>query len=100
PQNAAFYFLNFVSWARALGRKYLYFEFFDEAWKAQQEGPQGSKFGIADEDGILKPDMIKVFQGQTIPDNWTPALAPDTTPPNTPTGLVASGTTSTGTTFS
>lgn len=35
PENAASYFLNFVSWARAENVRYFYFEAFDETWKAR-----------------------------------------------------------------
>ena len=31
--NTAFYFKNFVAWARRENRKYFYFEAFDEIWK-------------------------------------------------------------------
>lgn len=37
--------------------KYLYFEAFDEPWKAGYEGPQGAYWGIWDEDGGLKYDL-------------------------------------------
>ncbi len=71
PENASFYFLNFVSWARANNIKYFYFEAFDEEWKANYEGPQGKCWGIWDKDGNLKNGMQDVFDGLTIPDNWT-----------------------------
>jgi exo-beta-1,3-glucanase (GH17 family) len=62
PANAAFYFRNFVSWARAGGVGYFYFEAFDEAWKANYgEGPQGAHWGVCDKDGNLKPGMQDVF---------------------------------------
>lgn len=70
-QNASFYFLNFVSWARANNVQYFYFESFDESWKAKYEGPQGAHWGIWDKDGKLKPGMQDVFDGKTIPDNWS-----------------------------
>jgi exo-beta-1,3-glucanase (GH17 family) len=71
PENASFHFLNFVSWARAEGVDYFYFEAFDESWKAAPEGPQGAHWGVWDKDGNLKPGMQAVFDGQTIPDNWS-----------------------------
>lgn len=74
PENAAFYFLNFVSWARAEGVSYFYFEAFDETWKADYEGPQGAHWGVWDKDGNLKPGMQDVFYGMTIPDNWSGAV--------------------------
>ncbi|OGY25961.1 MAG: hypothetical protein A2Z24_02480 [Candidatus Woykebacteria bacterium RBG_16_44_10] len=71
PENAAFFFLNFVSWARAEGVDYFYFEAFDETWKAAYEGPQGAHWGVWDKNGNLKPGMSRVFDGETIPDNWS-----------------------------
>lgn len=71
PENASLYFLNFVSWARAANVEYLYFEAFDEPWKAAYEGPQGACWGVWDKDGYLKPDMQPVFAGRTMPDNWS-----------------------------
>ena len=61
PENAAFYFRDFVSWARAGGVGYFYFEAFDETWKATYEGPQGAHWGVWDKDGNLKPGMQDVF---------------------------------------
>jgi exo-beta-1,3-glucanase (GH17 family) len=71
PENAAFFFKNFISWARAEGVDYFYFEAFDEPWKAAYEGPQGAFWGIWDKDGNLKPGMEAVFDGETMDDNWT-----------------------------
>ena len=76
PQNAAFYFLDFVSWARANTRKYFYFEAFDEAWKAAYEGPQGAFWGVWDQDGDMKVGMSDVFDGKTVSDNWTCGVMP------------------------
>jgi exo-beta-1,3-glucanase (GH17 family) len=70
PENASFYFLNFISWARANQVSYFYFSAFDESWKAINEGPQGACWGIWDKDGNLKPGMQRVFDGDTIPNNW------------------------------
>jgi exo-beta-1,3-glucanase (GH17 family) len=70
-ENASFYFLNFVSWARANNVNYFYFEVFDEPWKAQYEGPQGAHWGIFDQFKNLKPGMQQVFNGQTVTRNWT-----------------------------
>lgn len=69
--NAASYFVNFISWARAMGVPYFYFEGFDEAWKAQHEGPQGAAWGLWDQFAVLKPGMQQVFEGKTVPDNWS-----------------------------
>ena len=69
--NACFYFKNFISWAKAEGVKYSYFEAYDESWKAAYEGPQGAYWGVWDKEGVLKPCMQDVFEGQTIPDNWS-----------------------------
>jgi GPH family glycoside/pentoside/hexuronide:cation symporter len=71
PENASFYFLNFVSWARAEGIRYFYFSALDEPWKAGPEGPQGACWGVWTKDGVMKPGMARVFDGETIPDNWS-----------------------------
>lgn len=71
PENAAFYFLNFVSWAKSENIQYFYFEAFDEPWKANYEGPQGAHWGVWDKNGNLKPGMERVFRGETIPNNWS-----------------------------
>ena len=70
-ENACFYNLNFVSWARAENVKYFIFEAFDESWKANYEGPQGAHWGLWDKDGILKSCMQDIFDDLTVPDNWT-----------------------------
>jgi hypothetical protein len=71
PENAAFFFKDFVSWARTEGIKYFYFEATDEPWKAAYEGPQGAHWGVFDGDGNLKPGMQAVFAGETMDDNWS-----------------------------
>ncbi len=76
PENASFYFLNFVSWARANNVNYFYFEAFDEDWKAKYEGPQGAHWGIWDASGNLKPGMAPVFAGVVMADNWSSGLIP------------------------
>jgi len=74
--NASFYFLNFSSWARANNVAYFYFTSLSETWKANYEGPQGAHWGVWDKDGVLKPGMQAVFDGQTMADNWTNAGVP------------------------
>lgn len=76
PENAALYFLNFVSWARFVGADYYYFEAFDEPWKALYEGPQGKRWGIFDEKWELKPGMERVFNNEEMPNNWESADVP------------------------
>lgn len=71
PENASFYWLNFVSWARTNNVPYLYFATYNELWKAQYEGPQGACWGVWDRFSNLKPGMEPVFDGVTIPNNWT-----------------------------
>ena len=66
PQNAAYYFLDFESWAQAGQRKTFYFEDHDEPWKGTDDG-----WGIWDQYQVMKPGMIDVFNGVTVPDNWT-----------------------------
>jgi exo-beta-1,3-glucanase (GH17 family) len=70
-ENAARYFLKFVSWARANDVPFFYFEAFDEDWKTAPEGPQGACWGILDQQGTLKVGMEKVFEGMTLADNWS-----------------------------
>ena len=70
PANASYYFLDFVSWARAKNVNYFYFEGFDEAWKAPYEGPQGAHWGLFDSDGNLKPGFEQVVNGVTLLNNW------------------------------
>ncbi len=74
--NAAFFFRNFVSWAQANAVDYFYFEAYDEAWKADYEGPQGAHWGVWDQNGNLKPGMERVFNGETVADNWTNSGVP------------------------
>ncbi len=69
PDNASFYFLDFVSWAHANDVDYFYFEAFDESWKAAYEGPQGAHWGIWDKDGMLKSEMERVFNGEFLESN-------------------------------
>ncbi|MFO7613533.1 MAG: glycosyl hydrolase family 17 protein [Bacteroidales bacterium] len=71
PENAAFFFMNFISWARAENIRYFYFEAFDEPWKAVYEGPQGAHWGVWDKNGKLKPGMQAVLDGETMDNNWT-----------------------------
>jgi exo-beta-1,3-glucanase (GH17 family)/fibronectin type 3 domain-containing protein len=72
PANAAAYFLNFVSWTRARNLTATYFAFRDETWKASSpEGPQGACFGLFTTTNVMKPGMERVFNGETVPDNWT-----------------------------
>jgi exo-beta-1,3-glucanase (GH17 family) len=74
--NASLYFLNFVSWAKANNVAYFYFTSLSENWKANYEGPQGAHWGVWTKDGVLKPGMQAVFDGQTMADNWTNAGVP------------------------
>ncbi|MGR3309591.1 MAG: glycosyl hydrolase family 17 protein [Candidatus Brocadiales bacterium] len=76
PENASFYFLNFVSWARTNNVPYFYFEAFDETWKANYEGPQGAHWGVWNKCGELKLGMKDVFDGKTMPDNWSSTAIP------------------------
>ncbi|MCD6350861.1 MAG: hypothetical protein J7M26_01970 [Armatimonadetes bacterium] len=71
PENAALFFLNFVSWARARHVSYYFFEAFDEQYKAQHEGEVGAHWGLWTADPRLKPGMAAVFRGETMADNWT-----------------------------
>jgi exo-beta-1,3-glucanase (GH17 family) len=84
PTNAAFYFQNFVAWARQSNRKYFYFEAFDELWKGIYPDslyfiPQESHFGIWNENGTLKPGMSNAFLS-TIPAPCAEAVGGPGTP--------------------
>jgi hypothetical protein len=70
-QNAAYYFLNFASWARAKNVSFFYFEAFDEPWKATDEGLQGASWGIWDKNRNLKLGMQDVLDGNTTADKWS-----------------------------
>ncbi|MDH5377806.1 MAG: glycosyl hydrolase family 17 protein [Gammaproteobacteria bacterium] len=74
--NAAFYFLNFVSWARANVVDYFYFETFDEQWKENYPGSPNSHWGLWDGFGNLKPGMELVFNGEVMADNWSDSTTP------------------------
>lgn len=63
PENAARFFLEFVSWARLNDVRYTYFSALDEPWKRKYEGPQGAHWGYRDRNGVLKPGMQAVFDG-------------------------------------
>ena len=71
PANAASYFLNVASWARANGVEVYYFSALDEIYKATAEEPQEGCWGVWDQDGQLKDGMMAVFRGESVPDNWT-----------------------------
>ena len=81
PENAAYYFLNFISWASLNNIRYFYFEAYDEPWKATLENPQESHWGLWINE-LMKPGMERVFNGEVLPDNWTPTETP--TPTVTP----------------
>jgi exo-beta-1,3-glucanase (GH17 family) len=70
PGLAADYFTGFISWARTKNVDYFYFEAGDAAWKAVEEGV-GPHWGVFDAGGTLKPGMERVFNGESLPDNWT-----------------------------
>lgn len=70
-ENARFYFLNFLSWARSNNIPYFYFEAFDEPWKIKYEGLHAGHWGIFDKFCIIKEHFIYAFRGETIPDNWS-----------------------------
>lgn len=76
PGNAARFFLEFTTWARATGVEFFWFSAADEAWKANTaEGEVGRYWGLWFADGTtLKPGMQAVFDGARSADTWT---APD-----------------------
>jgi len=58
-ENAADFFLQFVSWARANDVQYFYFSAQDEPWKSAYEGPQGACWGLWTSDGKLKTALAE-----------------------------------------
>lgn len=80
PENAARFFLEFVSWARLNDVRYTYFSAFDETWKQKYEGPQGAFWGYRDGNGVLKPGMQAVFDG-LLTDVGEPHIALTSVPP-------------------
>ncbi len=77
PENAAYYFHNFMAWARTNDVNVFYFETYDEAWKVTHEGELGGCWGVWNSQAVLKPDMQRVFDGAPFTDNWTQPI-PDT----------------------
>ena len=69
--NAASFITNFVSWAEANAVEYYIFEAFDELWKADYEGEQGAHWGLWYSSGEIKPEMIPMFYGERVADNWS-----------------------------
>jgi exo-beta-1,3-glucanase (GH17 family) len=71
--NASWYFLDFVSWARSKNIEYFYFEAFNSVWKSHN--PQlpavESHWGILDGSDYLKFGMEKAFNNTIMDDNWT-----------------------------
>lgn len=63
--NADLFALQYLTWAGGNSIQSFYFEAFDEAWKANSEGPQGAHWGIWDATGTIKPGMDAFFNGQT-----------------------------------
>jgi exo-beta-1,3-glucanase (GH17 family) len=67
PVNAAYHFWAVNSWAQDMGVDVMYFDAFDELWKAPVEGSQGSHWGIRTGGGSLKPGMNLVYGGYKLP---------------------------------
>jgi len=88
-ENAAAFVLNVASMCRAEGMDCINFEAFDELWKLEET--VGPHWGIWDAYGVMKPGMERVFNGETVPDNWscsapiggpgTPGIQLTTVPP-------------------
>lgn len=80
--NAARFFKEFTSWARANAVDYFWFEAADEAWKERYEA-SGAHWGLYLKDGrTLKAGMQAVFDGERSADTWTTAVVGG---PGTPT---------------
>lgn len=97
--NASRFFLEFVSWAQNNQVPYFYFQSGDEKWKAKYEGPQGKHWGVFTTDGVAKPGMQAVLNGQTTTVNCdgvidgpgTPALSLTYVPPRGDKGVSLEG---------
>jgi len=76
PASAALYALQVFTWAGANNIPLLYFEAFDENWKASTpEGPQGAHWGIFDANGDMKTGMDAYFNGETAATDCNGQLA-------------------------
>ena len=71
PANAAYYFINVASWAEAEHIEVCYFESHDEPYKRNYEGELGAHWGIWDTNRNMKPGFQAVFDGVTVPNNWS-----------------------------
>ena len=72
PENAAFFFKNFVSWSEANNVRYFYFSFKDEEFKRLYgEGLAGACWGLWTDDAELKPGVMEVLDGARIENNWS-----------------------------
>ncbi len=67
--NASWYFLDFVSWARSKNIDYFYFEAFDSVWKTNPAVE--SHWGLLDSTDHFKFGMEKVLQNAILADNWS-----------------------------
>lgn len=76
PENAARYFLEVASWARATGIRTFYFEAVNEPFKVNYEGPAGACWGYRTSAGQLKPGMGRVFRGMLLPGSWSFSFLP------------------------
>lgn len=69
--NEAYYFLNFISFAKATNTQYFYFEAFDENWKGNSLNPQEKHWGLWNNLMKMKTGINDVFKGKTVKNNWT-----------------------------
>lgn len=77
PENAARFFQEATTWARARGADLFWFAATDEAWKSNVEGDVGAHWGLWFADGAtLKPGMQPVFDGQRSADTWSGSAIP------------------------
>lgn len=65
PQNAAKYFVDFITWANTQKVDYFYFEAFDEGWKTSRK-PIGPHWGIWDANLSLKAGMNGGFLASSL----------------------------------
>ena len=68
-ENEVFFFKNLASFQQAEKISFFYAEVFDQRWKSGLSGPY---WGLWNRFKSMKTGIINTFNGETVPDNWTP----------------------------
>jgi len=61
-ENALKYLEQVLNWSNSKSIKVLYFELFNELWKAKKEDKQGANWGLLTEECVLKPGVLEIFK--------------------------------------